>query len=84
VQAVHSIIAASQCGLIPADAEHPHLVVLTVPSEDELGEMARTLVKAAVPHRCYYEADMDDRLTALATAPVTQAQRRWFRRWPLL
>ncbi len=59
-------------------------MVLTVPSEEELGEVARTLVKAGIPHSAYYEADMEDRLTAIATAPLAQEQRKWFRKWPLL
>lgn len=66
------------------DDEHPYLIQLTVPTEDHLKNMAGTLELAKIPHCVYHEPDFGDAATAIATAPVTEAQRKHFRRWPLL
>lgn len=84
VQATHAAIEAGRKGLIPADGDHPYLVELTVPSEQHLANMLCTLELAKIPHIAYREPDLGDSLTAIATAPVAQEQRRHFRRWKLL
>jgi hypothetical protein len=78
------MIEASRQGLIPSNCEHPYLVVLAVPSEEHLQNMLGTLELAKIPHCGYREPDLGNALTAVATAPVLQEQRRHFRRWPLL
>lgn len=84
MQSVHAGIEAARQGLIDPEIEHPHLVVLTVPTQRELLRAADLLDHAGIKYRQFVEPDLDNSVTAICTAPVSGEQRKHFRRYPLL
>ena len=82
VQAVHAGIASAR-ELIPADIQHPNLVLLTVPDRAALIAAADRCVAAGIPFRMFHEADMGNQATAFATAPVNGKARKVFKEFPL-
>lgn len=84
VQACHASICVARDKLISDDEEHPSLVVLTVPNQAALIETSCKLSNLGITHRTFFEADMDDQPTALATEPITSDQRKAFSNYPLL
>lgn len=63
---------------------HPHMVHLGVSGEAELSELFERLKEKGVPCVAWYEDDMDDQLTAVATVPLEKKARRAFRQLQLL
>ena len=83
VQATHAGIQAGR-GLIPQDAAHPNLVLLTVPNRFALIAASVSLNKQGITHEVFYEADMDYEPTALATEPISGDTRQVLADYPLL
>ena len=79
---MHAGIAAAR-DLIPKDAIHPSLVLCTVADRDGLAAIVEKCVRAGVKHRVFFEADMRDEPTAVATAPVNGEARKLFKHLPL-
>lgn len=69
--------------LIPREIDHPSLVLCTVPDRDGLAALVEKCVKSAIPHKVFFEADMNDQPTAMATAPVNGKARKLFKNLPL-
>lgn len=80
VQACHAAVAAGRDLIRHPD---PHLVLVTVPTINELVSLSVKLTDAAVAHRVFVEADMGGRATALATRPLLQQERKHLRQLPL-
>lgn len=83
IQVAHAVIAAT---LTYGDVlrTHPHLVVCAVPDETSLADLFEGLKLQGVPCCAYYENDMDDALTAVATGLLAGEARRPLRRLVLL
>jgi hypothetical protein len=71
-------------GHIPADAEHPSVIVLGARDEAALSKILRRLQRLGIPHESFREPDIGDQLTAIATAPMVGSQRDAFRHYQLL
>lgn len=84
VQAIHAAVEATRRGLIPSGIEHPSLVLCGEPNEDILGQLSDQLKQLGIRHIPFREPDRNDELTALATEPLTKAQRRRLRNLSLL
>jgi len=82
VQAIHAGIASAR-ELIPRDMIHPSLVLCTVPSRSELESLSDRLMSAGIVHRFFYESNMEDQPTALASEPVGKVGRKAFQKLPL-
>lgn len=80
VQACHASIAAGQSII---HEKNPYLVLVTVPDQHALIALSAELTKAGIAHRVFAEDDLGGRPTALATEPVPQEKRKYFRRLPL-
>lgn len=63
---------------------HPHLVVCAVENESQLDDLFNDLKGQGVRCCGYTEPDMDNSLTAIATAPLRGEQRRPLRKLRLL
>lgn len=63
---------------------HPNLVVCGVADEQELDDLFNDLKERNVPVCAWYEDDMDNQLTAIATAALEGYQRKPLRRLKLL
>jgi hypothetical protein len=67
-----------------AGRTHPHLVVCAVADERHLAELFERLKLQGVPCVAYYEDDLNNSLTAVATGLLVGEERRPLRRLPLL
>lgn len=83
VQACHAAMA-SQRAFGRDDAPHPHLVLCGVEGEKVLTQEFERLKALGVPCCSWNEDDLDDSLTAVATAPLEGKQRRAMKRHRLL
>lgn len=83
VQAAHAAIAATLTFGEPTQS-HPHLVLCRARDEQDLNALFNSLKEQGVPCCAWYEDDLDDSLTALATAPLRGPERKPLRNLPLL
>lgn len=70
---------------ISSDLEHPSVILLGVPAHQLLA-VADKLESSNIRHRCFYEPDIGDQLTAIATEPIFDdgENRQFFRKYQLL
>ena len=85
VQSCHACIEASRHFIPPGDNTH-NLVVIGIKGESRLQEARLKLDQLGVRHRPFYEPDLGDQLTAIATEPLPEDApvRRALRRYQLL
>lgn len=83
VQIAHAAIAAERAYGEPKKT-HPHLVVCAVANEQELADVFNRLKEQGVPCCAWYEDDLDNQLTAVATGPLRGAERNPVRYFKLL
>jgi peptidyl-tRNA hydrolase len=83
VQAAHAAIEVARKH-ISSDEEHPHLVIAGVSSEVHLQNAYSRLKAHGVTVEPFYEADIGDELTAIASAPISGKDRHHFRRFNLI
>lgn len=74
----------TRTGLIPPDAEHPHLVVLGIRNEAQLHKVLYKLQVQGILHKVFIEPDRNNELTAIATGIVPEEHRAFFRNYQLL
>lgn len=84
VQSSHAAIEVARNGLIEGDSEHPSLVLCSEPSEEKILERAHSFKMAGIRHVVFREPDRHNEVTAVATEPLTKAQRRLLRKSSLL
>ena len=61
----------------------PCLILVTVPALPDLVALSVRLSAAGIAHLTFREEDMGERVTALATEPILQKDRKHFRDLPL-
>jgi hypothetical protein len=84
VQACHACLEATRA-FLPSEHEHPFIVVCGVRDERRLGQCRDRLERAGIRYRAFFEPDLGDRLTALASEPLRNPQQRsLFRDYQLL
>lgn len=83
VQSCHAAIEASRW-LIPLDIEHPHVIICGIDNKSKLNQAISKIKEADIKYQPFYEADIDDELTAIATEPVVGVSRRIFKKYQLL
>lgn len=69
VQACHACLEAARA-FLPSDHEHPFLVVCGLRDELRLAQWLDRLHAAGIRFRAFFEPDLGDQLTAVATEPV--------------
>lgn len=89
VQACHAVIEVARNSLIPPELDHPHLVLCGIENEQKLYKTLQQLTDAGIVCKCFYESDLGNQLTAIATQPLfknelTENQRKVLRRLQLL
>ena len=70
-----------RAGLISDDIVHPHLVFCKTNNLEK--ELSR-LRENNISHKPFYEPDLDNRLTAIATEPISGDSRKHFRKLQLV
>lgn len=83
VQAIHGAIAATNTFGEP-NKTHPNLVLCRMENESALLAAFNRLKSANVRCCAWYEPDQGDTLTAIATAPLREDQRKPLKRFRLL
>ncbi len=83
VQVAHAVLAATHSYGNP-HLTHPHLVVCAVENEKALEDLFESLKQQSVPVVAFYEDDLDDQLTAIATGLLAGDERKPLRWLPLL
>lgn len=83
MQVAHAAIASTFAFGEP-DCTHPNLVVCTVADEHELASVFNRLKEQDVRCCAWYEDDMGNALTAIATAPLRGVERKPMKRFKLL
>jgi hypothetical protein len=61
----------------------PYLILVTVPTQHDLVALSCHLTAQGIAHRVFQEEDLGGRPTALATRPIAQHERKYFRSLPL-
>ena len=84
VQSCHAAIEAATHFSLGSLAEHPSVIVLSAKSEQKLHNVRKYLVDNGIKHAHFYEPDIGDELTALATEPLVGERRDLFKKYQLL
>lgn len=61
----------------------PYLILVTIPTKQDLIALSCDLTRAGIDHRVFHEDDMGGRPTALATRAIVQKERKHLRHLPL-
>ena len=70
VQSSHACIEAANIFKLGELPDHPHLVVLAAKNEQKLHRVRQYLIANNIRHAHFYESDIGNELTALATEPL--------------
>ncbi len=80
VQTAH---AAFDAGSLSGPHKNISLVLCQIDSEEDLKREKDRLDQLGIPYTAFYEPDLSNQLTAIATLPVTKQQRRKLNSWKL-
>lgn len=84
VQSSHACIEATSAFNLGNLAEHPSVIICGIKNETKLNQVRKFLIDNGIRHVHFYEPDIDDELTALATEPLHGDRRNLFRKFQLL
>lgn len=84
VQTAHAALEVGRCKLINEYEEHPSLIVCGVKNENELIAFKQKLIEKNVKFKEFYEPDLNNSLTAIATEATDSIQRKVFSQLPLI
>lgn len=84
VQSCHAAIECANAFALKDLAEHPSVIILGVKNEVKLHQIRQFLIENDVQHAHFYEPDIGDELTAVATQPIFGERRRLFRKFQLV
>ncbi len=84
VQTAHASIDAARFGLIPSDIDHPHAVLIGIRNEIQLQKCLLKLEANGIKHKAFYEPDIGNQLTAIATETISGDRRSFFKNYTLL
>lgn len=84
VQSCHAVIEATKAFNLERLLDHPSVIILSAKDENRLHRVRKYLVEQGIQHVHFYEPDLDDELTAIATEPIYSDRRPAFRKFQLL
>lgn len=82
VQSCHAVIEATRN--FNMNGEHPSVILCVVKSEEKLKQVSRELATKGIRFSSFFEPDIGNKLTAIASAPVSGVNRDVFKRFQLL
>ncbi len=82
VQAAHACIEVAR--RMPDVIPTPNLVILGIKNQQKLGKIAQEIEDGGLLVHRFYEPDNREGLTAFATQPIVEDQRKIFRKYMLL
>jgi hypothetical protein len=86
VQSCHAVIEATKAFKFECLPDHPHLVLLAIKDESRLQKVQTYLSEHRIQFKSFYESDINDSLTAVATEPIAaeSSVRKYLRKFQLL
>ena len=84
VQAVQGIHAAIEATKAFNQPDHPYLVLCSVKNEQRLFCAMKKLQKNGIEFKPFFEPDLDNQLTAIATEPLQGDNRKILKEFQLL
>jgi len=84
VQSCHAAIESAKAYLTNPQLEHPHVIVLGVDNEAQLRHFQLKIMALGIESRAFYEPDIGNQMTAIASRPVFGLERKPFARLKLL
>lgn len=72
VQCSHAAIDSAKHFDLGSLPDHPYLVILAVKNESKLHRVTKHLVEHGIKFVHFYESDLDNQLTAIATQPIAE------------
>lgn len=84
VQTAHAIMELGRNNKLSLELDHPYLVVCSCKDEKELIKIYNDIISKNIECYKFHESDIDDQLTAIATVPVFQQDRKHFKKLRLL
>ena len=84
MQSAHAILEATKAFNFEQLQDHPSVIVLAAKNESRLHRVRTYLIENNVQHVHFYEPDMDNQLTALATEAIFSDRRSLFRKYQLV
>ena len=79
VQAIHASIEAARYSLITAEQVHPHVILCGVKNAQKLIGLSYKLDQAGIRYRAFFEPDLNNEITALATEPIAGCDKQLFK-----
>lgn len=84
VQSCHAVIEATKAFGYEKLVKHPSVIILSVEDETALHKARLSLVNNKIQHVHFYEPDIGNELTAIATKAVWGDDRKIFRKYKLM
>lgn len=84
VQAAHAAYVAGSKASPEADVNNVHFVLVGVENEEEVKVAAETLESNNVAYYEFYEPDLGDALTSVASQPIKEHQKRFLGKYKTL
>lgn len=84
VQSAHAVIEATKTFNLERLPDHPSVVILSAKNENRLNRVRKYLIDQGILHVQFFEPDMDNQLTAIATQPLFGSRREVLRKYQLL
>lgn len=84
VQSTHAAIECAKAfdlGMLP---DHPSVILLAAKDENRLHRVRKYLIDNGIKHVHFYEPDLDNELTAIATEPIFGDRRDLFSKYQLV
>jgi len=78
------VIEATKAFDVERLSDHPSVIILSANNENRLHRVRKYLIEQGIRHVHFYEPDMDDELTALATEPIFGSRREALSKYQLL
>jgi hypothetical protein len=78
------VIEATKAFDLERLSDHPSVIILSAKNENRLHRVRKHLIDNGIQHVHFYEPDLGDELTALATEPIFSDRRDIFRKYQLL
>lgn len=78
------MIEATKAFEIERLSDHPSVIILSAKNENRLHRVRKYLIDNGIRHVHFYEPDIGNELTALATEPIFEDRRPLFKKYQLI
>jgi len=76
VQSAHASIECAKSFKLDRLSDHPSVIILSAKNEAKLHRVRKYLIEQGIRHVHFYEPDIENELTAIATEPIEKSSIR--------